>query len=226
MASNEKAARKKVFLLAGAVGIAVIAFFVLRSRGVDLRQIGEWLASVGDRWWAPVVFIALYAIFNTTLLPATVLTLTAGVVWGWLVGGLWVLAASTIGSAIPYWIAYSGSGWVEKVMSRKAPRMLGALKKEGFMTLLLLRLIPIIPYNILNYVAGMACIKPREYVTATFIGTIPGIFIFTYLASSIASGLVSPRQAFVRILIAGALLAALALVSRFFSDKVRSRLHA
>jgi len=58
MASNEKAARKRIFLLAGAVGIAVIAFFVLRSRGVDLRRIGEWLASVGDRWWAPVVFIA------------------------------------------------------------------------------------------------------------------------------------------------------------------------
>lgn len=94
------------------------------------------------------------------------------------------------------------------------------------MTLLLLRLIPIIPYNILNYVAGLACIKPREYVTATFIGTIPGIFIFTYLASSIASGLVSPRQAFVRILIAGALLAALALVSRFFANKVKSRLNA
>jgi len=77
VASNEKAARKKIFLLAGAVGIAVIAFLVLRSRGVDLRQIGEWLASVGDRWWAPVVFIALYAIFNTTLLPATVLAVVS-----------------------------------------------------------------------------------------------------------------------------------------------------
>ncbi|HVT44526.1 MAG TPA: TVP38/TMEM64 family protein [Thermoanaerobaculia bacterium] len=226
MVSNGKTAGKKIALLTGAAGVAVVAFLVLRSRGVDPRQIGEWLAGAGDRWWAPVAFIGLYALFNTTLLPATALTLTAGVVWGWFVGGLWVLAASTIGSAIPYWIAWSGSGWVEEVMSRKAPRMLGALKKEGFMTLLLLRLIPVIPYNILNYVAGLACIRPREYLAATFIGTIPGIFIFTWLASSIAAGLVSPRQAFVRILIAGALLAALAIVSRFFSDKVRARLHA
>lgn len=226
MASREKAARKKTFLLAGVVIIAVTAFFVLRSRGVDPRQIGEWLASVGDRWWAPVVFIALYAIFNTTLLPATVLTLTAGVVWGWLVGGLWVLAASTIGSAIPYWIAYSGSAWVQEVMSRKVPRLLGVLEKEGFVTLLLLRLVPIVPYNILNYAAGLARIRPREYFAATFIGTIPGIFIFTYLASSIASGLVSPRQAFARILIAGALLAALALVSRLFAGRVKARLNA
>lgn len=226
MASGEMTSRKKLFLLAGGVMVAALAFFLLRSRGVDPRQVGEWLVSVGDRWWAPLLFIALYTIFNITLLPATVLTLTAGVLWGWLHGGWWVLAASTIASAVPYWIGYSGSGWVERLMNRRAPRMLEALKKEGFMTLLLLRLIPIVPYNVLNYAAGLACIRPRHYFAATFIGTIPGIFIFTYLASSIASGLVSPRQAFVRILIAGVLLAALALLSRFFSDRVRSRLNA
>ncbi len=220
------ASRKKFFLLAAGVIVAVMAVFVLRSRGVEPRQIAQWLARVGDRWWAPVVFITLYAIFNTALLPATVLTLTAGLVWGWLHGGLWVLAASTIGSALPYWIGYSGSGRVEALMSRKAPRMLEALKKEGFMTLLLLRLIPIVPYNVLNYAAGLAHIRPRQYFAATFIGTIPGIFIFTYLASSIASGLVSPRQAFIRILIAGVLLAVLALLSRLFSGRVRSRLNA
>lgn len=226
MAWSANRAPRKIFLLAGVIAAAAAALFVLHRRGLDPRQIGEWLAGVGDRWWAPVVFIVLYAIFNTALLPATALTLTAGVVWGWFVGGLWVLAASTIGSAIPYWIAYSGSAWVEELMSRRAPRILDALKKERFMTLLLLRLVPIIPYNILNYAAGLAAVKPRDYVTATFIGTIPGIFIFTYLASAVAGGLVSPRQAFVRILTAGLLLAALALVSRFFSDKVRTRLSA
>lgn len=226
MASQHQTHWRKILLVAALIGAAATAYFCLRSRGFDPRQAGEWLSAVGDRWWAPVAFIALYAIFNTMLLPATILTLTAGVVWGWFTGGLWVLAASTIGSAIPYAIAYSGPAWVENVMSRKAPRLRDALKKEGFMTLLLLRLVPIVPYNILNYAAGMACIRPRDYFTATFIGTIPGIFIFTYLASSIASGLVSPRQAFLRILIAGALLAALALVSRFLAGRVRSRMGA
>lgn len=215
---------KKLLLLAGGLMIAVVAFVVLRGRGVEPRQLAEWLASVGDRWWAPVLFIALYTLFNTVLLPATVLTLTAGVVWGWLHGGLWVLAASTIASAVPYSIGYSGSGWVEALMRRRAPRVLAALETEGFMTLLLLRLVPIVPYNVLNYAAGLARVRPRQYVVATFIGTIPGIFIFTYLASSIASGLVSPRQAFVRILIAGVLLAALALSSRFLSGRLRSKL--
>lgn len=121
---------RKIFLVAALVGAAAAASFILRGRGFDPRQAGEWMNAVGDRWWAPVAFIALYAIFSTTLLPATILTLTAGVVWGWLAGGFWVLAASTIGSAIPYGIAYSGSAWVEGVMSRKAPRMRDALKTD------------------------------------------------------------------------------------------------
>ena len=85
---------------------------------------------------------------------------------------------------------------------------------------------PIVPYNILNYAAGVAGISVRDDLLATFTGTIPGIFIFTYLASSIASGLVSPRAALLRILIAGALLAMLALASRFFAGRVKARLNA
>ncbi len=208
----------------GVIAIAAGAFLFLRSRGIHPQQVARWLSSVGNRWWAPVAFIGLYTVFNTFLIPATILTLTAGVVWGWFVGGLWVLAASTVGSAAPYLIARTGAGWVQTLLERRAARAYESLRREGFMTLLLMRLVPIVPYNVLNYAAGLAGVKTRDYLFATFIGTIPGIFIFTYLASSIASGLVSPGAAFVRILIAGALLAILALVSRFLAGKLRSRL--
>lgn len=211
-----------VVAIVAALGAA--AFFTLRSHGVHPQDVARWLKSVGGQWWAPVVFIALYTLFNTFLLPATALTLTAGVVWGWLTGGLWVLAASTIGSTIPYFISRSGAAWVDDLLKRRAGRVYKTLQSEGFMSLLLMRLVPIVPYNILNYAAGLAGIPFRTYVAATFIGTIPGIFIFTYLASSISAGLVSPRQAFIRILIAGVLLAGLALISRLFAGKVKARL--
>ncbi len=214
--------RRLWVVIAVVVGGAMIATILVRN-GVHPRAVAEWLAVIGDRWWAPVVFIALYALFNTLLVPATILTLTAGVVWGWWIGGLWVLAASTIGSAVPYLIGRSGAASIDDLLKRRAGRIHDALRHEGFMTLLLMRLIPIVPYNVLNYAAGLAGIGMREYLLATFAGTIPGIFIFTYLAASIATGLVSPRQAFVRILIAGALLAALALVSRTFAGRVRKR---
>lgn len=212
---------KKIAIIAIVVAAGVAAYFVLRSYGVHPRDVARWLQSVGDRWWAPVAFILLYTLFNTFLLPATVLTLTAGVVWGWLVGGLWVLAASTIGSAVPYLIARSGASSFKAFLQRRAGRVYKTLQNEGFMSLLLMRFVPVVPYNVLNYAAGFAGIPFRTYLLATFIGTIPGIFIFTYLASAISAGVVSPRQAFVRILIAGALLAALALVSRIFAGRVK-----
>lgn len=226
MAEKKPSKWKPIAIIATVVVIAVALFFILRSRGVHPQQIAQWLKAVGDRWWAPVAFIGMYIVFNVFLLPATALTLTAGVVWGWVIGGLWVLAASTIASAIPYFIGRSGSGWAQKLLEKRAARIHRALHNEGFMSLLLMRLVPIVPYNVLNYAAGVAGIKVRDYFLATFIGTIPGIFIFTYLAASIASGLVSPRAAFVRILIAGALLALLALSSRFFAGKVKKRVKA
>ncbi|MFN2239995.1 MAG: VTT domain-containing protein, partial [Thermoanaerobaculia bacterium] len=87
-----------------------------------------------------------------------------------------------------------------------------------------MRLVPIVPYNVLNYAAGAARISPRDYFVATFVGTIPGIFIFTYLASALFAGLVSPREAFLRVIVAGLLLGTLALVSRLFAARVRERL--
>jgi uncharacterized membrane protein YdjX (TVP38/TMEM64 family) len=208
-----------------AIAVAIIAVWVVLSSGkLDVGAVVEWLEQVGGRWWAPLAFIALYTVFNLVLAPATALTLSAGVIWGWLLGGVWVLAASTVGSAVPYLIGRSGSRRVERILRRRAERLHRMLESEGFLTLLLMRLIPIVPYNVLNYAAGVARIAPRDYFVATFVGTIPGIFIFTYLASALFAGLVSPREAFLRVIVAGLLLGALALVSRLFAGRVRERL--
>lgn len=194
------------------------------GRRFDVALAAEWLRSVGGAWWAPLLFILLYTAFNLALIPGTILTLTAGAMWGWVVGGLWVVAASGIGSVAPYLVARAGSGPISRWMEARAGRLRRLLEDEGFTTLLLLRLVPIVPYNVLNYAAGLAGIRPRDYVLATVIGTVPGIFIFTFLADAIASGLVSPRDTFLRIVLAGLLLGALVLITRLVSGRVRRRL--
>ncbi len=215
---------KPIVIAAILIGIVAAVLLSPLRQHLDPAAAEAWLNSVAKFWWAPLLFIGLYCVFNVLLIPATILSLTAGVLWGGLRGGLWVLAAATVASAIPYFIARSGSGFVGEQIKKRAGGLYEKLRKEGFTTLLLLRLVPIAPYNILNYVAGLAGIKPRDYILATFFGTIPGIFIFTNLAASIKAGVLSPRDAFVRILIAGASLGALVLVSRLLAGKVRSRL--
>jgi uncharacterized membrane protein YdjX (TVP38/TMEM64 family) len=222
-AQRSRAARS-LAMVALLVVIGSIWFSPLRHY-INPKAAAAYLKTVRDTWWAPLLFIGLYSLFNVLLLPGTILSLTAGVVWGWLAGGLWVLAASTIGSAIPYFMARAaGSGWIEGQIERRAGRIYEKLRSEGFITLLLMRLVPIVPYNVLNYAAGLAGIRPRDYLVATFVGTIPGIFIFTYLADSLAKGVVSPREAFLRVLLAGILLAALALSSRLLAGRLKKRL--
>jgi len=227
--STDQSARggRTKLIVAGAIVltlVAVVAFSPLRE-WIDPKRAATWLKSIGNIWWAPAVFILFYCVFNVLLVPATILSLTAGAVWGWWKGGLWVLVASTVASAIPFFLARStASGWIEAQIRKRASGLYEKLQNEGFITLLLLRLVPIAPYNVLNYAAGLAGIRTRDYLVATFIGTIPGIFIFTFLADSIAAGVISPRQAFLRILMAGVFLAALALISKFLAGRVRKHL--
>ncbi len=222
---NDIPSRWKIITILSLVVVAIAAALVAyRSGQLDPAAAADWLKSVRGSWWAPLAFVGMYTVFNILLLPGTILSLTAGVVWGWLQGGLWVLLASTIASAVPYFIARSGSAWIEKLIGGKAGKLHEKLQNEGFVTLLLLRLVPIVPYNLLNYAAGLAGIRPRDYLLATFIGTIPGIFIFTYLADSIAAGVLSPGDAFLRILLAGVLLGALVLSGRLLAGRVKRRI--
>lgn len=216
--------RRTLWIAAAVAALAALVWLTPLRDVLAPARAGEWLRTARESWWAPIAFVILYTGFNILLVPATILTVTAGVVWGWKAGAGWVLVASTIGSAAPYFLARAGSGPAIAAIRRRSARLSETLENEGFLTLLLLRLIPIVPYNLLNYAAGIAGLRPRDFIAATFLGTIPGIVIVTYLADSIAQGLVTPGEAFLRILLAGTLLAALVVISRIFAGRVRRRL--
>lgn len=213
-------------LIVAAVAIAgAVVFFSPLREYLDPAEMKERLESIAGNWWAPLAFLLLYCCATTFFFPpATALSLAAGVIWGWWIGGLWVLAASTLASLIPYVIGRTGGGWLSSRVPASARNLYGKLQNEGFVTLLLLRLVPVVPYGALNYASGLALISFRDYFLATAIGTIPGIFIFTYLSDAIAAGAISGTEAFVRILIAGVLLAALVIVSRLLASRVKRRI--
>jgi uncharacterized membrane protein YdjX (TVP38/TMEM64 family) len=203
----------------------IAALWLAIERGwIDPRGVVRWLESVSGLWWAPVAFVGLYIAFNVFALPGTPLTLTAGALWGWFVGGLWVIVGSVAGASVAYWLSKTGAPWIESLIRRRASGVYEKLRNEGFTTLLLMRLVPIFPYNVLNYASGLAGIRFKDYFLATLFGMIPGIFIYTYLADALRDGLLSPREAFTRVLIAGFLLVLLAVVGRLLAGRVRKRL--
>jgi phospholipase D1/2 len=187
----------------------------------DMERLVERLRSVGNRWWAPAALIGAFVVINLVGLPGTPLTLAAGAVWGWLVGASWVMAAVMIGTAVPYYLARKGAPRLKRRLEERFDGMHERIAKEGLTTLLVMRLTHLIPYAVLSYAAGLAGLRPRDFFVATFFGTLPGVLIYTYLADAILAGLVSPEETGERILLAGFLLAALAVATRVMARRAR-----
>ncbi|HVT44880.1 MAG TPA: VTT domain-containing protein [Thermoanaerobaculia bacterium] len=212
----------RLLLLGIALACASVLFFAQPERWTDLSRGIEAARSLQGHWWAPVAYLALYALFSLLLLPPILLSIAGALIWGWVGGGLMELLAATVGSVAPYAIARLSAGsWLAGLIERRSPAIGAKLREEGFMALLLLRLVPVVPYVILNYAAGIASIRPRHYLPATVLGMIPSIFVFTYFVDAIAAGIISVEHAFGRILVAGGLVAIFAVATRIVVRRVR-----
>jgi uncharacterized membrane protein YdjX (TVP38/TMEM64 family) len=203
-------------LLLGAISIAAGA--ALEREG--LPRLVERLRAIGDRWWAPLALIAAFVVVNLTGIPGTPLTLAAGVVWGWLAGCLWVMAAIMIGTAVPYFITRQRVPRLRRTIESSFGTLSERMRGHGLTNVALLRLVHVFPFAAISYAARLAGVKLRDYLVGTFIGTLPGVFIYTYLADAILRGLVSTREAALRIGVAAVLLVALIVVSRWLGRKV------
>lgn len=220
---NERATRWRPLLLIVVVGGVIVAVRMSGAAGwIDLQKITALLEPVGRVWWAPGVTVALYVVFNLLGLPGSVITVASGVVWGWFGGGVIALAGSTLGTGIPYLLARAHAPVIGKSIRNRALWLHHLLEREGFTTLLMLRLVPSLPYAVINYAAGFAGIRPSHYFIATVLGTIPGVFVTTWLASAIFNGELTMVEAFVRVAIAGAILATLVLGTRLLTRRRRA----
>jgi phospholipase D1/2 len=217
---NERATRWRPLLLILVVGGVIVAVRMSGAAGwIDLQKITALLEPVGRVWWAPAVMAALYIGFNLLGLPGSVLTVASGVVWGWVGGGVIALFGSTLGTGIPYMLARAHAPVMGKRIRSRALWLHHLLEREGFTTLLMLRLVPSLPYSVINYAAGFAGIRPLPYFLATALGTVPGVFVTTWLASAIFNGDITVREAFVRVAIAGGILALLVLATRLLARR-------
>lgn len=205
------------------VVLAVSVYAATQADRFTAPEVLARLRLLSAYWWAPLAYLTLYAICNVLFIPPIALSVTATVIWGWKVGAVMELVASTIAAIPPFLIARRASrDWIEKLGS-SGERWLGFLKEEGTTALLTLRLVPVIPYTALNYLAGCTPLTTSRYVVATAVGVLPSTFIFAYFTESILAGVISPRTAALRVAGAGALFAALLLTTRVAARKLRRR---
>ncbi|HUP64733.1 MAG TPA: VTT domain-containing protein [Thermoanaerobaculia bacterium] len=210
-----------ILLFIGAAGFYLSPLRELVDPGLMARYLEDFAAS----WWAPAAFIGIYIILTLCAFPAFPMTIAATIIWGWWLGGIIELAAAILASMPPYLIGRSAAGdWVEIRMRRRVGINYDRIRARVTSAFFLLRLFPIVPYPVLNYLAGPAGIRPRPYLMATTIGSIPIVFVSTYFVDAFRAGMVSFREASIRILIAGAIFAAIYLVASFVAHRLGSKI--
>lgn len=181
--------RAWVRIAAGAA--ALLALVALgRQAGGQLPAFVAWVDGLGV--WGPAVFILGYTTATVAFIPGSLLTLTAGAVFGIAWGTVYVLIGATLGSAAAFLVSrYFARGAIEQRVADH-PRF-GAIDRavgaEGFKIVLLLRLSPVFPFNLLNYALGLTKVRFADYVLAS-IGMLPGSLLYTYygkLAGDVAA---------------------------------------
>jgi uncharacterized membrane protein YdjX (TVP38/TMEM64 family) len=203
------------------VALVPIAITVVLARfeGPALRHFLERLHSAGTAWWAVPAFVALYVIFAVFLLPVGLLSTVAAVTWGWKVGGAIELLTCTAAALVPFYgVRGRLADWLERRVTRAGKAAPPFTGPDGTFILLLLRIVPVVPYVALNYIAGVARVRTRDYIVTTFLGSIPVVFVYAYFVDALAAG-ASGTATELRVIAACGAAALLAIVVRWLGKR-------
>lgn len=177
----------------------------------DPDRLAEAIRNVRATPALPVVFVIAYAVATIFGLPASFFTLAGGVIFGTALGSLLNWSGAMIGALGAYALSrYFGSDAIRSLLGRHARAFDTLTQGSGFATMFRLRLIPVVPFNMLNFAAGLVPVPFRSYALATALGIVPGTVVYTYFADSLLAGVTGARdRALLHVAVAGGLLIAI-----------------
>ena len=195
-----------------ALAAALALAYVYRER-FDAAALDAWVAQAGAA--GPLVFIALYALATVLMLPGALITLAGGALFGPLWGTIYSLAGATLGATAAFAIARTlAADWVARRARGWTKQLIDGVEAEGWRFVAFVRLVPLFPFNLLNYALGLTRIGFAAYVVASFVFMAPGAFAYTWLGH-VGREAAAGEQGLIRdALIALALLGAVAFLPR------------
>ncbi len=166
---------------------AIVALFVagyLLEAPRHLQAALTWVDDLGAL--GPIVYIGMYILVCVLVIPGSILTLGAGAVFGVLRGTLFSVLGATAGATVAFLLGRTLlHDWVARKV-QSSPRLAAvdeAVEQEGWRLVFLLRLSPLVPFSISNYVYGLTKVRTPHYVLASFVGMLPGVLLYSYIGS-------------------------------------------
>ncbi|MGL5693293.1 MAG: TVP38/TMEM64 family protein [Peptostreptococcaceae bacterium] len=179
--NNKKIVLGIIFLI-----IVVILIYKICTLNLGVDEIKAYVESFGNV--GPLVYIIMFALVPLTLFPDSILAIAGGLIFGLGKGYIYTTIGALIGGSISFYISrYWGRDIVKKITKEKLDKIEHMVNNQGFTIIFLLRLIPLFPFDVISYGAGLTCVKYKDFILATLIGTIPGILVFTNLGAQVVN---------------------------------------
>lgn len=199
-------------LLVVAVG-AAIAWVV--DGAANAQSLAGFVAALGN--WAPLGFVLLYAVATVAMVPGSLFDLAGGALFGPYLGSLLDLTGGTIGAALTFLIArYLARDWVEVRAGPRIHTIMRSVEADGWQFVAFVRLVPIFPYNVMNYLLGLTRVPFHQYIVATVVFMAPSTFVYTYVGHASREAIAGDTDNLYYALLALGLLAAMLLLPRFY----------
>lgn len=177
MVKNPSVRRWLLFLVLSVT--AALTVFRYRSE-LTVENVESWVN--GFDIWGPVVFVAAFIAATVLFLPGSIFALAGGALFGPVWGTLYNLVAATAGATAAFYIArYLASDWIIERAGGKLKEILRGVNDAGWRFVAFVRLVPLFPFNLLNYTLGLSRIESRDYILASLICMSPGAVAYTYL---------------------------------------------
>ena len=205
----------RILLLLGLLAGITLAV-VYRDR-FDAVALEAWINDAGVM--APIVFMLIYTLATVLFLPGSVITLAGGALFGPVLGTFYNLTGATLGAVLAFLISrYLASDWIEDKAGGRVRQLINGVEGEGWRFVAFVRLVPLFPFNLLNYALGLTKIRLLHYLIATYVFMLPGTFAYTYLGYAGREAIAGGEGLIQKILIALALLAVVAFLPRVIGN--------
>ena len=180
------------------IGVAVLAVLIFLARSFTLPDCATLQKSIDD-WGiaAPLIYFLIYVIATIAFIPGTIVTMLAGLAFGPVLGSILVSISSVVGAALAFLIArYLARDAIENFLAKQSwfAKFKGNLESSGFNFVLFVRLVPLFPFNGLNYACGLVPLKFKDYLLGSFLGMLPGTIAYVYTGHAVGCAIIDSKS--------------------------------
>jgi len=213
--------RPILFAIALAALIILLRFW---GAGEIIAGIRVWIVSLGS--WGPLVFVLIYILAVILALPGSAVTIAGAALFGSVWGVVLVSIASTIGASISFLIArYIARDFILRRFghSEKFRKLDQMTNEQGAMIVAITRLVPLFPFNFLNYAFGLTGVRFRTYVFWSWLCMLPGTILYVVGTDAVVSAIAEGKISWPQVMVAGAAVVVLAFLVRLARKKLSAK---